>query len=78
MVEVVELTGPEKLAVLRLGEGRITASLPPGAAIEPGSSCRFHFDPAAIVLFDTTTAQRLDPHPDRSRDHPARSEYPRG
>jgi len=78
MVEVVELTGPEKLAVLRLGDERITASLPPGAAIEPGSSCRFHFDPAAIVLFDTTTAQRLDPHPDRSRDHPARSEYPRG
>ena len=60
-VEVVELTGPEKLVVLRMGEGRIMASLAPNAMVRAGMDCHVAFDAPSIVLFDTKTELRLDP-----------------
>lgn len=60
-VEVVELTGPEKLAVLRMGDARIMASMAPSTMIQAGMECHVTFDEASIVLFDTATEQRIDP-----------------
>lgn len=60
-VEVVELTGPEKLAVLRMGVGRVMASLPPNTKVQAGMDCHLTFDAPSIVLFDTETEQRLNP-----------------
>jgi multiple sugar transport system ATP-binding protein len=62
-VEVVELTGPEKLAVLRIGDRRIMASLPPNAGVRAGMDCHVAFDVATIVLFEPATGRRLDPRP---------------
>ncbi|MFO1175041.1 MAG: TOBE domain-containing protein [Paracoccaceae bacterium] len=59
-VEVVELTGPEKLAHLRLGPHLLLASLPPLSRLEPGSVCHLTIDPAATVLFDSATGLRID------------------
>ncbi|MBS0572117.1 MAG: sn-glycerol-3-phosphate ABC transporter ATP-binding protein UgpC [Proteobacteria bacterium] len=51
-VEVVELTGPEKLAHLRLGPHRVLASLSPLSPVEAGATCHVVLDPGAAVLFD--------------------------
>jgi multiple sugar transport system ATP-binding protein len=66
VVEVVELTGPEKLVQLRLGDERLKASLPPDAKIMAGTSCHVTFDQASIVLFDSLSEQRIDPQPPRN------------
>ncbi len=63
VVEVVELTGPEKLAVLRLGAERLKASLPPDTTIAAGTSCKVRFSKASIVLFDSATGRRIEPSP---------------
>lgn len=60
-VEVVELTGPEKLVQLRIGGERLTASLAPSVTIRAGSDCQVVFDMPSIVLFDTETELRIDP-----------------
>lgn len=60
-VEVVELTGPEKLVVLRMGQSSVMASLPPYAVVQAGMECHVTFDAPSIVLFDTMTGRRLDP-----------------
>jgi multiple sugar transport system ATP-binding protein len=60
-VEVVELTGPEKLVQLAMGGHRVTASFPPTAAARPGQSQAVTFDAGAAVVFDTATGRRIDP-----------------
>ena len=60
-VDVVELTGPEKLVMARIGEDRLTASLAPTTGIEAGQTCHLAFDPLSLVIFDTANGQRLDP-----------------
>ena len=59
IVEVVELTGPEKLVTLRLGAHSLVASMPPMTDIHPGDACKL--DPLAgtMLLFDTVSGQRL-------------------
>ena len=60
-VEVVELTGPEKLTLLRLGTDQVMASLPPGASVRPGQDRSVVFDSEGIVLFDPITERRIAP-----------------
>jgi multiple sugar transport system ATP-binding protein len=60
-VEVVELTGPEKLVQLAMGGDRVTASFPPTAAAQPGQRQAVTFDAGATIVFDTATGRRIDP-----------------
>ena len=58
-VEVVELTGPEKIVSARLGDTRFTARLDPNARIARGEQRAFMFDPAALRLFDPVSGDAL-------------------
>ena len=63
-VEVVELTGPEKLVQLRIGGERVSASFAPSATVQAGSDCQVVIDASSIVLFDTLTELRIALCPD--------------
>jgi multiple sugar transport system ATP-binding protein len=63
VAEVVEMTGPEKLVVLRLGGDRLMASMPPQVGIMAGTSCHVAFQQPSMVLFDSLSERRIDPHP---------------
>jgi len=54
-VELVELTGPEKLVVAKLGGQTITARLDPNSRVTGGETRQFVFDPQALRLFDPAT-----------------------
>jgi multiple sugar transport system ATP-binding protein len=56
-IESVELTGPELIAVARIGGQRVTASLPPRSRIGIGETHAFAFDEEALHLFDLTTGK---------------------
>ncbi|HVZ15418.1 MAG TPA: sn-glycerol-3-phosphate ABC transporter ATP-binding protein UgpC [Bauldia sp.] len=58
-VELVELTGPEKLVVARLGQQTITARLDPTARVVRGEVTGFVFDPEALRLFDAETGEAV-------------------
>ncbi len=58
-VELVELTGPEKLVLARLGEQRITARLDPNSRVAKGEIRQFVLDPQAIRLFDPATGEAI-------------------
>jgi multiple sugar transport system ATP-binding protein len=58
-VEVVEPTGPDIFAALKLGDGEIMARLPTGSAIRPGQTSRFDIDLTKAVLFDANTGVAL-------------------
>ena len=61
--EVVELTGPEIVATLRLGGAagqRIVACLPPRTSISEGDPCRLAVDPDTIHLFDPESGRSLE------------------
>jgi multiple sugar transport system ATP-binding protein len=58
-VELVELTGPEKLVVARLGGQTITARLDPNARVARGEVRQFVFDPHALRLFDPDSGAAL-------------------
>jgi len=60
-VELVELTGPEKLVVAKLGEHHITARLDPNSRVAKGEIRQFVFDPQALRLFDPDTGIALTP-----------------
>ncbi|WP_082484559.1 ABC transporter ATP-binding protein [Rubellimicrobium mesophilum] len=60
-VDVVELTGPEKLTLLRLGADQVMASLPPTAAVQAGQDLSITLDEAGVVLFDPATEMRIAP-----------------
>jgi multiple sugar transport system ATP-binding protein len=60
--EVVELTGPELVATLRLagtGERRLVASLPARTPLREGDPCRLAVDAESIHLFDPDTGRAL-------------------
>ncbi len=58
-VELIELTGPEKLVLLRLGEHSITARLDPNSRLTMGEVRQFVFDPEAVRLFDPGTGEAI-------------------
>jgi multiple sugar transport system ATP-binding protein len=58
-VELVELTGPEKLIVALLGEQRITARLDPNSRIARGETRQFVLDSNELRLFDPATGNSL-------------------
>jgi multiple sugar transport system ATP-binding protein len=58
--EVVELTGPELVATLRLGAGngrRLVASLPARTPLKEGDACRLAVDAESIHLFEPGTGK---------------------
>jgi multiple sugar transport system ATP-binding protein len=59
-VEMVELTGPEKLAHLRMGSQTLLASLPPASLLEVGDTRHVVVDLAEVLLFDGATGLRID------------------
>ncbi len=58
-VEVVELTGPEKIVEAAAGTARLTARIDPNSQIAQGETRQFVFDPRAIRLFDPETGAAL-------------------
>ena len=58
-VELVELTGPEKLVVAVIGDQRITARLDPNSRVFKGETRRFLFDMDAARLFDPVSGRTL-------------------
>ncbi len=63
VAEVIELTGPELVATMRLGETggarKIVASLPARTRLEEGGSCRLAMDVESVHLFDRETGRAL-------------------
>ncbi len=57
-VDVVEPTGADNLAFLRLGEREIIARIPSGQSA-PGDQVKLQIDPARALLFDPITEQRI-------------------
>ncbi len=58
-VEVTEPTGPDTLAVLRLGETEVTARLNAEAQIEPGRNAELSIDLAKASFFSMDDGKRL-------------------
>jgi multiple sugar transport system ATP-binding protein len=61
VAEVVELTGPELVATMRLGENgqKIVAALPARTRLDKGEQCRLAVDAESIHLFDPETGKAL-------------------
>jgi len=59
-VDVMELTGPEKLVSLRTGAGPLTASLAPSVTVHAGMAFHVVLDAPKIVLFNSQTGLRID------------------
>jgi len=55
----VELTGPEKLVVARIGAASFTATVEPHAAVSVGKPAAFAVEGQAVSLFDTQSGWRL-------------------
>ncbi len=54
-VDLVELTGPERIVSVDLGDRRITATLPAEQRVAPGEVITLHTDPARLSAFDPDT-----------------------
>ncbi|MET3898078.1 multiple sugar transport system ATP-binding protein [Devosia sp. UYZn731] len=59
LVEVVELTGPEKLVVARVGDQKFLAGLPPDAQVVFGQTIRLAVDAEKTALFDPETERAI-------------------
>ncbi|MET3901399.1 ABC-type sugar transport system ATPase subunit [Devosia sp. UYZn731] len=59
LVEVVELTGPEKLVVARVGDQKVLAGLPPDAQVVFGQTIRLAVEAEKIALFDPETERAM-------------------
>jgi multiple sugar transport system ATP-binding protein len=59
LVEVTEPTGPDTLAVIRLGGIEATARLKADADVAPAAPATFVVDMAKAVLFDPETEARI-------------------
>ena len=59
LVEDVELIGPEKLVVARIGKAAVTARVEPHAPVRHGQTCFLAFGETGISLFDPDTTKRL-------------------
>jgi multiple sugar transport system ATP-binding protein len=60
LVDVVELTGPAKLVLARVGNQNILASIVPEHAISHATTQSFAFDLPKAVLFDAVTERALE------------------
>ena len=58
-VEVIELTGPEKLVTAKVADARFTARIDPHSRIATGETRQFVFDAQAIRLFDRASGVAL-------------------
>ncbi len=58
-VEMVELTGPEKVISARIGGQPITACVPPASAISAGTEVTLGLEPESLHLFDPGSGRRL-------------------
>ncbi|HXH04176.1 MAG TPA: sn-glycerol-3-phosphate ABC transporter ATP-binding protein UgpC [Candidatus Competibacteraceae bacterium] len=58
-VLVTEPTGPETMAVIRLGNQEVTARLRADSEVQSGQTSRFGIDMAKAVLFDRQSEERL-------------------
>jgi multiple sugar transport system ATP-binding protein len=59
MIEVIEPTGPDTLAMFTLGGVEVIARLPP-KAVASGQTASLAVDTAKVVLFDAETEARID------------------
>ncbi len=59
VVEDVELIGPEKLVVARVGQAAVTARVEPHTVLRHGQPCFLAFSETGISLFDPETSKRL-------------------
>jgi multiple sugar transport system ATP-binding protein len=61
VAEVVELTGPELVATMRLGTDgqKIVAALPARTRLDKGEQCRLTVDAESIHLFDPETGKAV-------------------
>jgi multiple sugar transport system ATP-binding protein len=59
MIEVIEPTGPDTLAMFTLGGVEVIARLPP-KAVASGQTAALAVDTAKVVLFDPKTEARID------------------
>ena len=55
LVEVIEPTGADTLAVLAVGDQEFTVRLAPDVALQPGQTARFLVDLSKLVCFDPAT-----------------------
>jgi len=58
-IEIVELTGPERVVSGSVGSQKLVASLPQQTAIASGAPQRFGFPIDALHLFDRKTGERI-------------------
>ncbi|MER8379529.1 sn-glycerol-3-phosphate ABC transporter ATP-binding protein UgpC [Mesorhizobium sp. M1399] len=59
-IDVVELTGPETMVTVQVGENAIIARLPPRFAGRRKEPIFLAVDPASVNLFDPDSEQRID------------------
>ncbi|WP_428929516.1 ABC transporter ATP-binding protein [Marinibacterium sp. SX1] len=66
-VDLIELTGPEKIVSVALGARHVTMTVPADTAIAIGDPVTLHADPARLSVFDAADETRLampgDPAP---------------
>jgi multiple sugar transport system ATP-binding protein len=58
-IEIIELTGPEKLVTAQIGDARFTARIDPHSRIATGETRPFVFDAQTIRLFDRASGVAL-------------------
>ncbi|OOY03178.1 ABC transporter ATP-binding protein [Thioclava sp. F28-4] len=66
-VDLIELTGPEQIVSLNLGENKLTATLPAEEPLSLGQSLTVYVDPARLSVFDAETGVRVEVTPDVER-----------
>jgi multiple sugar transport system ATP-binding protein len=60
LVDVVELTGPAKLVLARIGSQSVLASIAPESLVRHATTQRFSFDLPTAMLFDPATERALE------------------
>ncbi|PWE48303.1 sugar ABC transporter ATP-binding protein [Thioclava sp. NG1] len=59
-VDLIELTGPEQIVSLDLGENKLTATLPAEEPLSLGQSLTVYVDPARLSVFAAETGLRVE------------------
>ena len=60
-IDMVELTGPEQIVTLDLGQDHIVATLSADLALARGERLELYLDPARISVFDDASGLRISP-----------------
>jgi ABC-type sugar transport system ATPase subunit len=58
-VELLEPVGPVTYVDVRLGDVPMRASVPAGAALEPGQTVGIEFEPDSLHFFDRESGVRI-------------------